>query len=69
MKGGHIMLRSFTGRGSGRPTGRSINCRQASDRRSWAPAHVPLIESNGQLVLFDRRNRPDRRLSNIILTD
>jgi hypothetical protein len=50
-------------------TGRSINRRQSSDRRSRDAAHVPLMESNGEFMLFDRHYRPDRRLSPVILAD
>jgi urease beta subunit len=39
--------------------------RQTTDRRSGKSAHFPLKESNGQLVLFDRRYRSDRRLNSI----
>ena len=35
--------------------------RQTIDRRSGKPARFPLKESDGQLVLFDRRYQPDRR--------
>jgi hypothetical protein len=39
--------------------------RQITDRRSGMPAHLPLKESNGQFVLFDRRYQSDRRLNSI----
>jgi urease beta subunit len=39
--------------------------RQITDRRSGKPAHFLLKESNGQLVLFDRRYTSDRRLNSI----
>jgi hypothetical protein len=63
------MSRSFTGRGSGRPTGYYLNRRKNNDRRGWEPAQFPLMELNGQLMLFDRRNLADRRLNNIKFVD
>ena len=52
---GHVMFLYFMG----------YDSRQITDRRSEKPAHLPLKESNGQLVLFDRRYQSNRRFKSI----
>jgi len=52
---GHMMFLYLIGHDS----------RQTTDRRSGKPAHFPLKESSGQLILFDRRYQPDRRSDSI----
>ena len=41
--------------------------RTGNDRRSWEPMQkgTRLIDSDGNLVIKDRRRQPERRLSNI----
>jgi hypothetical protein len=40
--------------------------RKKSDRRSWGPMpEVPFIDSEGEVVIEDRRKIPDRRIHNI----
>ncbi len=47
-----------------------LNARRIDDRRTWNPARFPLIDSEGELALADRRSQPDRRLKkNIVLRD
>ena len=42
-----------------------IDSRQTtSDRRRTPPANAPIMESGGQLLLFDRRRPLNRRLNN-----
>jgi hypothetical protein len=50
-------------------TGHDIDSRQTnSDRRNEEPVNFPLMESGGQLILFDRRYQSDRRLNNFIFS-
>ena len=45
------------------------NRRHISDRRSWNLAQFPLIDSDGTLIIADRRQQADRRLSSILVED
>jgi hypothetical protein len=61
MYGGYMIYESLSGY--------DIDSRQTtSDRRSGEPVDFPLMESSGQLILFDRRNQSDRRLNNYIVS-
>ncbi len=44
--------------------------RNTEDRRDFGPpAKFPLVDSDGNVVLKDRRVRPDRRITNIQVTE
>jgi hypothetical protein len=54
---------------AGLPAGYPNNRRHISDRRSWKLAQYPLVDSDGTLIIADRRQQADRRLSSIIVED
>ena len=46
-----------------------FNRRRDNDRRDWKPVRFPLIDSDGDVTLIDRRCQPDRRRHNIVFMD
>jgi hypothetical protein len=63
------MLQAFTELTDGSSIVYRFIRRQNKERRSWEPVGFPLMDSNGQIALIDRRIQPDRRLNNIVLID
>lgn len=60
------MNRKVNGLSRGPSKSLLVERRESSDRREFkASQSFPLIDSQGMLVKKDRRNMPDRRLSNI----
>lgn len=44
-------------------TAKNLYRRSGLDRRGWQPMpQVPFVDSDGNLVTYDRRKTPDRRL-------
>ena len=63
------MLQTITGLKDGSSIIYRFIRRQNKERRSWETVCFPLMDSNGDISLIDRRFQPDRRLNNIIVIE